>query len=134
MDPYVAHVIDKIDPGIRATLSEQQLHAIREALDIRAADRRRRRHWIDVRGGIPLYIARYYFVFLLGRDRRVGRRRTEYVRRDKASKLGNALFIMAILSPFILLGLVGLYFLKSALGIDLFPYSHLPSLLGLDKW
>lgn len=132
MDPYVAHVIDKIDPCIRATLSEQQLHAIREALEIQAAGRRR--HWIDVRGGIPLYIARYYFVFLLGRDRRVGRRRTEYVRRYHAGKLGNALFFMMILSPFMLLGLVGLYFLKAALGIDLFPNSHLPSLLGLDKW
>lgn len=132
MDPYSAQVIASIEPNIRASFSETQLRGIQDALDGYEAGRRR--HWIDVRGRIPAYFASYYFVFLMGRDRRIGRRRTEYKRRGAVSMLGNVLFFMLVMSPLILLALVGLYFLKAALGIDLFPDSHLPSLLGLDKW
>jgi hypothetical protein len=116
MDVVAASIVARISPDVRASLNEVQLHAIGEAIKARSG-----LHILDVRRLLPLYFASYYVVLQFGRDRRMGRRRVEYDRRLRAS-------IMAA-SPLILIALVGLYFLKASLGIDLFSF-HLPNLLG----
>ncbi len=89
------------------------------------------RHAIDRRGRIALYFVSYYYVFLLGRDRRESQRKVEQQRRFGAALLGNTFFVMVVLSPIILLLLAVLYLLKMYLGIDLFPNFHLPGAIGI---
>ncbi|MEW5787617.1 MAG: hypothetical protein AB1899_07165 [Pseudomonadota bacterium] len=129
VDAYAASILSRIEPGIRASFTDEQVRAIAEAL---ASRHGKGAHALDVRGLIKVYFATYYYVFQFGRDRRMGRRRTEVERSRKAQFAGNVLFFVMAMSPVILLLLVGLYFLKAALGIDLFP-THLPNLLGLGR-
>lgn len=130
IDAYAASILARMEPHARASLDESQEHAIVEAL---VARDERGAHWIDVRRVLPLYFANFYFVIQLGRDRRMGRRRVEYGRRLRASFAGNVAFFVFAVSPLIMLALIGLYFLKVALSIDLFQDFHLPNLLELGR-
>lgn len=130
IDAYASSILARMEPSVRASLDEAQERAIIEALMPQGG---RSAHWIDVRRVLPLYFASYYFVFQFGRDRRLGRRRVEYNRRLRAVLVGNVAFFIFAVSPLIVFALVGLYFLKAALGIDLFPDFHLPNLLGFGR-
>ena len=68
---------------------------------------------------------RYYFVFLAGRDRRALSRQQE--RFFRGTELT---FLFGFLGFSALLGLLILYLLKSAAGIDLFPNHS----LGIWDW
>ena len=127
-DAYAATILARMDPQIRATLDEAQELAIAEALTARSG-----LHLIDLRRLLPLYFVSYYIVFQFGRDRRLGRRRVEYNRRLHAVLAGNVMFFIFAISPLIVFALIGLYFLKAALGIDLFSGFHLPSLFGFGR-
>ncbi|HNA81226.1 MAG TPA: hypothetical protein PLL19_00750 [Thiobacillaceae bacterium] len=130
LDAYAASVLANIDPKVRASLTDEQVQAIGRALATRHG---KGAHLLDTRGLIKTYFATYYYVLQFGRDRRMGRRRTDYERGMKARMLGNVIFFLMAISPLILLGLVGLYFLKAALGVDLIPDFHTPSLFGLGR-
>ncbi len=130
LDAYAASVLANIDPKVRASLTDEQVQAIGRALATRHG---KGAHLLDTRGLIKTYFASYYYVLQFGRDRRMGRRRTDYERGMKARMLGNVIFFLMAISPLILLGLVGLYFLKAALGVDLIPDFHTPSLFGLGR-
>jgi len=130
MDAFANSVLSRLEPNVRATLSERQLRAIGEALSMRGHGSA---HMVDARGVVSLYFAKFYFVFQFGRDRRMALRRLEYERRRQARLVGNVVFFVFAVSPLIVVALVGLYFLKAALGIDLFPNVHLPRLLGLGR-
>ncbi len=82
-------------------------------------------HPIDVRGTIPLFFTKYYFVYLMGRDRREDTQRVEIERRYTANMLGVAIVFIIISLPVIIFVFVALYLMKSALGIDIFPHQHL---------
>ncbi|MBI2951429.1 hypothetical protein HYY27_05005 [bacterium] len=128
LDAFTESVLRRIDPEVRNTLSPAQLEAVREAV---SAHQPLKGHPVDVRGIIPLFFARYYFVFLMGRDRRAPTRAIEADRRRKTALLGGGLFFVCAISPLILLALLFLYLLKSSLGIDLLPEAHLWDLLPL---
>lgn len=128
-DAYTASIMARIEPGVRATLSEAQERALIEALMVRGG----RRHLIDVRRTLPLYFASFYLVFQFGRDKRMGQRRVEHGRRLRAALAGNIMFFIFAISPLIVFALIGLYFLKAALGIDIFPDFHLPGLFGFGR-
>jgi len=130
LDAYAASVLANIDPKVRASLTDEQVQAIGRALATRHG---KGAHLLDTRGLIKTYFATYYYVLQFGRDRRMGRRRTDYERGMKARMLGNVIFFLMAISPLILLGLVGLYFLKAALGVDLIPDFHTPRLFGLGR-
>lgn len=130
IDAYAASILARMEPHARASLDEAQERAIVEALMARDG---RGAHWIDIRRLLPLYFASFYLVFQFGRDRRMGRRRVEYDRRLRAILAGNVMFFIFAVSPLIVFALIGLYFVKAALGIDLFPDFHLPSLLGFGR-
>lgn len=83
-------------------------------------------HSVDLRTDIPLYFARFYLVFLLGRDRRSQTRRLENRRRRTAAFFGGLGLVAMTISPLVVLGLAAAYFAKSFLGIDLFADWHVP--------
>ena len=121
MDPFTQHVIDRIDPKVRASLSPYQFSNIEKAI---RESRPLQGHPVDIRGVIPLFFARYYYVFLMGRDRRLATRRKEQIRKSNyLSKV--ALLILIGMGPFLLLTLFILYMLKSILGINLLHDTHL---------
>ena len=120
VDPFTDNIIRRIDPKIRDSLTTTQVTAIIAA--IRNPEKIRP---VDIRGIIPLYFARYFFVLLIGRDKRAVMEREEHMRRKKASWLGGILFALLVSLPFLLLLFVFLYLLKYFAGVDIVPDFHL---------
>jgi hypothetical protein len=89
----------------------------------------KRKHRVDIRGTIPLFFRRYYFVFLIGRDTRQETKVIEAERRYKARRINNIISATILLFPFVILFLLLLYYLKSALGINIMPVLHLGDLI-----
>lgn len=129
LHPYTVQMIKNIDPKVRDSLTPNQMAAIVEAAE---ASRKLGRHPVDLRGVIPLYFAKYYFVFLMGRDRRSISRKQEKRRLEWTSLLAWTLFITVISLPFIVLLLTLLYFFKSSLGLDFIPDEHVSDLLNMQ--
>jgi hypothetical protein len=121
IDPFADNIIERIDPKVRASLTPNQLSAIVTAI----RDPNTKKYPIDVRGVLPLFFARYFFVFLVGRDQRALRGRTEELRRHHASWIGVILFALFISVPFLLVLLLFLYLLKLIWGWDIFPAFHI---------
>jgi hypothetical protein len=71
----------------------------------------------------------------VGRDRRASTLEIEGNRREKVTFLENAISSIVVfslvLSAFTLLSMIGLYGLKSFLGIDLFPGEHMGKIFSL---
>lgn len=127
LDPFTHHLIENLDPKVRDSLTPNQLSAI---IDAARASRPETKHLVDLRGVIPLFYSRYYFVFLMGRDRRSAARRTEKQRRRWTSLWAWTLFLVVASLPVLLVIFTLLYFLKSSLGIDLLPDQHLTDIIG----
>ena len=109
MDPFTYHVMERIDPKVRASLTPVQLSAIKEAV---SASRPSKKHPIDIRGIIPFFLVRYYFVILSGRDRRLHTKRIEDKRRWLTSLSGGlTLFILGV-APLVLFLMLLLYLIK----------------------
>lgn len=126
MDPFTYHVMERIDPKVRASLTPAQLSAIKAAI---RANRPSQKHTIDIRGIIPFFLVRYYFVFLSGRDRRLYTKRIEDKRRWLTSLSGGlTLFILGV-APLILILVLLLYLIKCTFGINIMPETHLKDLL-----
>lgn len=112
---------------VAESFNEEQLTYIKIALTIASDRRYRGNHSVDARGTfkIPLFPWRYYYVLLFGRNYR------ELSRKEKRISL---ITISAMATIFIIfssfLGLLIIYLIKSAMGIDLIPgYS-----LGIWGW
>lgn len=86
---------------------------------------RGRRHPVDLRGNIGFWCWSFYYIFLAGRERRDLSRRE--IRMAKFAKL---IFWGSFLCFSTLLGLLVLYLIKSAFGIDLIPDHS----LGIWGW
>lgn len=122
-DPTILKLLAKLPPQIADSYTKEQLMGIRVAL----GDRTWGKHFIDNRGtfALPFIKWRFYYVFLLGKNRRA------YTRREKRlSLMMFSLFFIAFILLCTLFGLLLLYLLKSALGIDLLPETS----LGIWDW
>ena len=128
MDAFTDSVIRRLDPDVRATLTQEQYSAFVDAV---SASRPLNKHPVDWRGVIPLVFSHYYFVLLMGPDRRRGTRNLENERRQRTAFAGGIFFFLCIISPFLLLGAVLLYIIKSDLGINLIEGKHAHQLFGL---
>ena len=128
VDAFTYHILNNIDNNVLASLSPSHLSSITEAIK---ASKPKKKHPIDIRGMVKLFFAQYYFVFLMGRDRRISTQELEIERRQDAGLLGNMIFLVFVISPFILLMIIALYFFKIVLGIDLFPGQHMGWIFGL---
>jgi hypothetical protein len=120
-DPFTDDVIRGIDPKVRDSLSPYQLSAIIEAIRTPNSGI----FPIDFRGVIPVFFARYYFVFIIGRDRTATMRRTESFRRQRYSLMGCVVFALLVALPFLLLLFTFLYLLKYLGGLDFIPDFHI---------
>jgi hypothetical protein len=127
-DAFTDHVMQSINPEILNSLSLSQISAIENAIK---ATHAQKKHMVDFRGAVNLLFDKFYFVFLMGRDRRVSAQKAEIERRAKAALLGNIFFIVLVISPFILLTIVFIYLLKVLAGIDLLPGEHTGWIIGL---
>ncbi|TWI53177.1 hypothetical protein IQ22_03024 [Pseudomonas duriflava] len=111
-DPFVIGLKERLPSDLQDSFSNEQL----EALKIAFGARRWGQHSVDLRGTFRLWSWRYYFVFLAGRNKRERSRVQE-----ELSSIAKA-FAMAVFLVFCVgCGLVILYLIKSALGINLFP-------------
>jgi len=114
----VDHFMRRLDPTVRSSLSETQLSSIRAAYGEVERDKR---HAIEIRGVIPLFLARFYFVFFLGRERRYDKR--ESLRRGKLAVVWGMLLSLLMLVPLVLFVYALFYLLNLVLGVDFVPDS-----------
>jgi len=120
-DPFVKGLFEKLPASDRESFTPDQLQALKIALGGRSWGT----HAIDARWTLRFWHWRYYFVFLAGRNRR------ELSRRERAiSQFAMALFLSVFLVISTVVGLLVLYLIKSALGIDLLPGVS----LGIWDW
>ena len=120
-DPALQSLMERLPQPVRDSFTEEQLAALKLALAARSWGR----HAIDWRGTLRLWRYRYYFVFLVGRNRRTLTRGELQV----GLRL-QAIAVLLFLTLCTLLGLLALYIAKSAAGIDLFPVFS----LGIWSW
>lgn len=120
-DPAIVNLLARMPKHVRESFSELQLSHLKNAV----GSRKWGSHRVDFRTTFGFFSYRYYFVFLAGKNIRTISRQHQ-----KLQLLMNA----ALLSFFIifctLLGLLALYLLKSALGINLFENFS----LGIWDW
>ncbi|MDU0356007.1 3-phosphoshikimate 1-carboxyvinyltransferase [Paraglaciecola aquimarina] len=120
-DPALQNLLAKVPDRVKDSFNEEQLSHLRNAI----VNRQWRNHAIDVRGTIPWFKYRYYYVFIAGKNKRELSRAEQ-----KASRLINTVFVASFLAISVTLGLIVLYLIKSALGINLFDGFS----LGLWGW
>ena len=116
-------LLDKMPPHVAESFNDEQLTHLFTILGARSWGQ----HSIDLRGTfkIPFYKWRFYYVFLTGKNHRnLSRKEKEMSLLSSAIVIGLFIFISSCV------GLLVLYLIKSALGIDIFPnYS-----LGVWTW
>lgn len=123
------YYLERLDPKMLDSFTPQQLSAIVGILT--EAIPQSSPKIVDLRFAIDLIISRFYFVILVGKDRRQQKRK--YVPQGVA-KLGNAIAVLVLLLGLNLLLSLTLillfYLLKTILGVDLMPNSHLSDFLS----
>lgn len=120
-DPAIQKLLSRMPMEVQQSFTELQLAELRVALGARQWGK----HALDLRGTVSLWRFRYYYVLVAGRNVRQQQRPQRQV-----SLLTQAVLISVLICVALLLGLVLLYLVKSALGIDLLDdYS-----LGLWSW
>ena len=67
-NPFAEKILNQIDPDVLKTFSQEQLTAIKTSIYHNLPSKKK--HSLDVRGTIPLFFRRIYFVFSLGKDER----------------------------------------------------------------
>jgi hypothetical protein len=114
--PALLRLLAKMPPGVLATFSPAQLHALAQS-----AERASAPHLMDFLVSLPFLGRRYYLRLYVGRERRS----YERLLREGQISLGRVLLVWSWLAWMILslvaLGtVVMLYVLKSQLGINIF--------------
>lgn len=130
-DPFFDAIVRAIPREERDSFSDRQISAISDAL---TRTRLVSHHIVDARVSIPLYFTRFYAVFLLGKDRRTAARAKVIERRRRGSLLAGLLLVgivgIGVIVFLLALLFMVLYLLKTALGIDIFPDTHLWDMLS----
>ena len=120
-DPGLQKLLSRMPADVGESFTEQQLAHLRVALGARQWGK----HQLDLRGTLRIFHWRYYYVVVAGRNLRDGQRSQQQL-----SRLMLAVIISLLLICSAGLGLLVLYLLKSALGIDLFDGFS----LGIWSW
>ncbi|WP_013321042.1 hypothetical protein [Gloeothece verrucosa] len=109
-----------IDSKMLNSFTPEQLETVRHLINLiifRSSPK-----IVDLRFTVDLIFIRYFFVFLVGKDRRNQKR--NYIP-DPVSRWGNLITVVFIIISFNLLIsssiLLGAYLVKSLIGINLFP-------------
>ena len=109
-DPAIQKLLERMPSEVQQSFTEAQLSYLRVAMGARQWGK----HKLDLRGTLGLGSWRYYYVLVAGRNKR-----SEH-RSYKTGLLVKAVLVSVLLIISTVLGLLLLYLLKSALGIDLF--------------
>ena len=120
-DPFIIEMMSRLPASERSSFSDEQLISIKTAFGARTWGI----HPVDLRWTLKIWRRRYYFVFVAGVNRRPLNRRQQ-----ELARVGKALLMTGVLGFAMLLGLLFLYLLKSAAGIDIDPDSS----LGIWDW
>ncbi len=119
-DSAIQKLLERMPPAVQQSFTEEQLAHLRVALGARQWGR----HKLDWRGTLGFGRWRYYYVLVAGRNLRDG------ARQGQLSLLMQSVLLSLLLVICALFGLLLLYLLKSALGIDLFDDFS----LGIWDW
>ena len=122
-DPALKSLLERMPEDVASTFTNEQLAHLHSALGARSW----KKHSVDIRSTfpIPFVKSRIYFVLLMGRNRR------DLTRREKQiSAFTLAFLFAAFIGVSTLFGLLVLYLIKSALGINLFKGFS----LGIWDW
>ena len=120
-DPIVQRILEKIPKDQQDSFTQDQLLALKMAFGAR----RWFSHPLDLRGSVKFWRWKFYYVILAGTEKR------ELSPAEKRlARMANITVISAFLTLSVLSGLLLLYLLKSALGIDLLPNFS----LGIWSW
>jgi len=111
-DPFIKEFMEKLSSDQQKSFSEEQLQAIKVAFGARTWGI----HSVDIRGTFKLLRWRYYYVVLAGRNRRSLSRAEQ-----KAYRAAEITFLALFVTISTLFGLLIIYLVKSAMGIDLIP-------------
>jgi len=111
-DPFVKGMLKRLPAEQRDSFNDEQLQALKIALGARTWGV----HPVDLRWTVKLWSKSYYFVFISGVNRRPPSRKQQ-----ELARIAKALLFAGLILISSLLGLLFLYIIKSALGIDLFP-------------
>jgi len=103
---------ERVGSELFDSFSPEQLAALKAAF----GSRQWNNHPVDFRGTFKVWRWRYYYVFLMGRNRR-----SLSPRERRLSALLQATFLAIFLLLCSALGILVLYLIKSAMGIDIFP-------------
>lgn len=112
VDHFKDGLMKRLPEDLQESFSQEQIDALKVAFGARKWGK----HPVDVRGTINIWTWRYYFVFLMGRNQRSLSRRERQI-----SLIMKTFFTLIFLLFSTLLGLLVIYLIKSAAGIDLFP-------------
>lgn len=111
-DPAIVNLLESMPRSVQQSFSEEQLSHLRNAV----SSRQWAHHPVDLRGTIPWFKYRYYYVFLAGKNQRSLTRS-----QLRASRFVSALLLVGFMTFSAVIGILLLYLLKSALGLDLLP-------------
>ena len=105
--PIAEKILTQIDPAILKTFSQDQLTAIRNSIYQNLPPKKK--HSLDVRGTIPLWFRRIYFVFSSGKDERQKDEkdvplelRAKTAVRDAVTILVSMLFVLSVFAALLL--------------------------------
>lgn len=111
-DPVITELLGRFPSEISASFSNAQLMHLKEVMGARNWGE----HKVDIRSSFRLWRYRYYFVFVAGRNRR-----TMTAKEKMIDNFLTAAIVTGTITISVLAGLLTLYLIKSALGIDIFP-------------
>jgi hypothetical protein len=116
-DPFFQQMFSRMTPGARGLFTPAQLDEIKLAFGARAWGS----HAIDIRFTFPLLFRSYYLVFLLGPERRSTPRGMVSIIGCALSRALEIVVLASGIGVAMLIAAYGLYVVKWALGIDVFP-------------
>lgn len=112
-DTGLRKLLERMPKRIQDSFTEEQLANIKIAIGARTWGN----HALDVRSTMKFFRYRYYYVLVAGRNRR------ELSARERRIGLLMQASILAMFLTFsAILGVLVLYLVKSAAGIDIFPH------------
>jgi len=111
-DPFIRALLTRLPAETRVSFSETQLKDLKQALDTQP----NRAHVVDLRWTLGFWRWNFYFTLLFGRDHRELSRRAQRVER-----LTMAIAVVLFVTISTLFGLLVLYLVKSAMGVDIIP-------------
>ena len=120
-DPVITRLLEKMPKKVASSFNEEQLSHLRNAIGAREWGK----HKVDIRGTVKFFKWRYYYVILAGRNRR-----SLSEKEVKMARLVTASIVATFITFAVLLGLIVIYLIKSALGINLIDGWS----LGLWSW